>query len=191
MPTTPRRALVVIDVQNEYVSGNLPIEYPPVERSLANIGRAMDAAAAADVPVIVVQHADADPDAPIFREGSHAWELHPDIAARPHDHLVRKELPGSFTGTQLGDILTAAGVDTVSITGYMTHMCVDTTAREAAHRGLGVEILTDATGTLNLENSGGTATGEELHRATLVAQGQFFAEVMPTDDWISSIEVTQ
>ena len=73
----------------------------------------------------------------------------------------------------------------------MTHMCVDTTAREAAHRGLGVEILNDATGTLDLSNSGGTATGEELHRATLVAQGQFFAEVMPTDQWISSIEVTQ
>ena len=36
MPTTPRRALVVIDVQNEYVSGNLPIEYPPVERSLVH-----------------------------------------------------------------------------------------------------------------------------------------------------------
>jgi nicotinamidase-related amidase len=187
----PKRALIVIDVQNEYFDGALPISDPPTSTSLANIGRAMDAATAADVPVIVVQHADSEPDAPIFREGSHAWELHPDIAARPHDHLVRKELPGSFTGTQLGDILTAAGVDTVSITGYMTHMCVDTTAREAAHRGLGVEILNDATGTLNLENSGGAATGEELHRATLVAQGQFFAEVMPTDDWISSIEVTR
>jgi nicotinamidase-related amidase len=187
----PKRALIVIDVQNEYFDGALPITDPPTATSLGNIGRAMDAAAAAHVPVIVVQHADGEPDAPIFREGSHAWELHPDIAARPHDHLVRKELPGSFTGTELGDILTAAGVDTVSITGYMTHMCVDTTAREAAHRGLGVEILNDATGTLNLENSGGTATGEELHRATLVAQGQFFAEVMPTDEWITSIEVTQ
>ena len=183
----PKRALIVIDVQNEYFDGALPISDPPTDTSLANIGRAMDAAAAADVPVIVVQHADADPDAPIFREGSHAWELHPDIAARPHDHLVRKELPGSFTGTELGDILTAAGVDTVSITGYMTHMCVDTTSRQAAHRGLAVEILSDATGTLPLENSGGAAAGEELHRATLVAQGQFFADVLTTDEWLGRI----
>ena len=69
----------------------------------------------------------------------------------------------------------------------MTHMCVDTTSRQAAHRGLAVEILNDATGTLPLENSGGAAAGEELHRATLVAQGQFFADVLSTDDWLDRI----
>ncbi len=51
----PRRALIVVDVQNEYVAGGLRIEYPPVEASLRNIGSAMDAAAAAGIPVIVVQ----------------------------------------------------------------------------------------------------------------------------------------
>ncbi|WP_414695206.1 isochorismatase family protein, partial [Paraburkholderia sp.] len=54
MSANPRRALVVIDVQNEYVSGDLLIEYPPIETSLANIGRAIDAARAAGVPVVVV-----------------------------------------------------------------------------------------------------------------------------------------
>jgi nicotinamidase-related amidase len=137
--------------------------------------------------VIVVQHGDSE-ESPIFARGSHAWELHPEIGDRPRDHLVEKALPGSFTGTPLGDILAAEGVDTVSITGYMTHMCVDTTSREAAHRGLAVEILDDATGTLALENSGGAASGEELHRATLVAQGQFFADVVSTDEWLERIE---
>ena len=69
----------------------------------------------------------------------------------------------------------------------MTHMCVDTTAREAAHRGLEVEILDDATGTLSLENHGYAAEGEELHRATLVAQGQFFADVLSTDAWVERL----
>ena len=76
----------------------------------------------------------------------------------------------------------------MAITGYMTHMCVDTTSRQAAHRGLGVEILNDATGTLPLENSGGSAKGEELHRSTLVAQGQFFADVVTTDDWLGRLD---
>jgi len=66
-------------------------------------------------------------------------------------------------------------------------MCVDTTSRQAAHRGLGVEILSDATGTLALENSGGAAEGEELHRATLVAQGQFFADVLTTHAWLDRL----
>jgi nicotinamidase-related amidase len=179
--------LLVIDVQNEYFDGALPISDPPPETSLANVGRAMDAAGAAGVPVIVVRHTSSGDDAPIFRAGSHAWELHPEVARRRYDHLVEKHLPGSFTGTSLEGILSEAGVDTVAITGYMTHMCVDTTSREAAHRGLGVEILSDATGTLALENSGGAAAGEELHRATLVAQGQFFADVVTTDAWLERL----
>jgi len=185
--TMTKRALIVIDVQNEYFEGALPISDPPPERSLENIGRAMEAATAAGVPVIVVRHTDTEANADMFREGSHTWELHPEIERRERDHLVDKALPGSFTGTPLGDILASDGIDTVSITGYMTHMCVDTTAREAAHRGLAVEILNDATGTLPLENSGGSATGEELHRATLVAQGQFFADVLSTEDWLGRI----
>ena len=130
-----KRALIVIDVQHEYLDGALPISDPPLETSLANIGRAMDAATAQGVPVIIVRHTDAEPDAAIFREGSHAWELLPEVAQRPRDHLVEKTLPGSFTGTALGEILAENAVDTVSITGYMTHMCVDTTSRQAAHRG--------------------------------------------------------
>ena len=53
--STPRRALIVIDKQNDYVGGRLSIEYPDVCVSLRNIGRAMDAATEAGIPVIVVQ----------------------------------------------------------------------------------------------------------------------------------------
>jgi nicotinamidase-related amidase len=184
----PKRALIVIDVQNEYMAGGaLPISDPPIGTSLANIGRAMDAATASGVPVIVVRHGTTDEGEDSFVVGSETWQLHPEIERRSRDHLIEKELPGTFTGTSLGDVLEAAEIDTVSITGYMTHMCVDTTARQAAHRGLAVEILNDATGTLSLENSGGSASGEELHRATLVAQGQFFADVLSTDDWLARL----
>ena len=60
MSRFPRRALVVIDVQNEYVTGDLPIEFPNVQSSLANIGRAMDALEdlkAHEMPVDGVNHA--------------------------------------------------------------------------------------------------------------------------------------
>jgi nicotinamidase-related amidase len=181
------RALIVIDVQNEYFDGKLPISDPPTGTSVPNITRAMDAATAAGVPVIVVQHVDDDPAGGIFVRGTHEQELHPEIAAKARDHLVEKTLPGSFTGTSLQQILEQSGVDTVAITGYMTHMCVDTTSRQAAHLGLAVEILSDATGTLSLDNVGGSATGEELHRATLVAQGQFLADVVSTDDWLDRL----
>jgi nicotinamidase-related amidase len=182
------RALIVIDVQNEYFDGKLPISDPPTSTSLPNITRAMDAATAAGIPVIVVQHVDDDPAGGIFVRGTSEQQLHPEIAARPRDHLVEKKLPGSFTDTNLQELLESEGVDTVAIAGYMTHMCVDTTSRQAAHLGLGVEVLSDATGTLSLENVGGRATGEELHRATLVAQGQFLADVVSTDSWLERVD---
>jgi nicotinamidase-related amidase len=178
--------LIVIDVQNEYFDGALPVTDPEPAESLANIGRAMDAATAAGIPVIVVRHGEPD-DSDIFRPGSPGWELRREVADRPRSHLVDKMLPGSFTGTGLAEILESEGVDGLTIAGYMTHLCIDTTSRQAVHRGLTVEILSDATGTLALENSGGSATGEEIHRATLVAQGNFFADVITTDDWLDRI----
>lgn len=184
----PKRALIVIDVQNEYFDGALPITDPAPQTSLANIGQAMDAATAAGVPVIVVRHGQSGNDAAPFAEGSHGWQLHQEVERRPRDYLVDKTLPGSFTGTELEQILASAGVERVAIAGYMTHMCVDTTARQAAHLGLEVEILRDATGSLSLETSGGAASGDELHRVTLVAQGQGFADVVDTDEWLARID---
>jgi len=182
MPEKPKRALLVIDVQNEYFTGKLPVSYP--HGSLENVLAAMDAARAHGVQVVTIQHAAPQPDSPVFRKGSKEWELHPEIAARPRDVLIHKSLPGSFTGTQLESWLREHGVDSVVIAGYMTQMCCDTTARQAMHLGFGVEFLSDATGTLNIANEAGEVSGEELHRAILVTQQMRFSEVLPTRDWI-------
>ena len=82
----------------------------------------------------------------------------------------REKPPGSFTGTELDQWLREQTIDTVAIAGYMTHMCCDTTARQAVHRGFNVEFLSDATGTLPLKNAAGEVTAEELQRAILCAQ---------------------
>lgn len=180
--TGANRALLVIDVQNEYFTGKLPVTYPA--GSLANILRAMDAARDADVPVVVVQHASAQPDAATFRRGSHEWALHADVAARPCDLLLPKSLPGSFTGTNLESWLRERNLNTVVIAGYMTQMCCDTTARQALHLGFNVEFLSDGTGTLAISNAAGRVTDEELHRAILVTQQMRFSRVLSTEEWI-------
>jgi nicotinamidase-related amidase len=185
MPDKPKRALLVIDVQNEYFTGRLPVSYPA--GTLSNVLSAMDAARSHDVPVVAIQHAAPQPDSSVFRKGSKEWELHPEIATRPHDALIHKSLPGSFTGTQLETWLREHGVETVVISGYMTQMCCDTTARQALHLGFGVEFLSDATGTLDIQNEAGQVSGEELHRAILVTQQMRFSKVLPTGDWIKRL----
>jgi nicotinamidase-related amidase len=178
------RALVVIDVQNEYFTGALPITHPAGH--LENILAAMDAARGV-VPTILLQHHFATPEAPFFQRGSSEWALHPEVAERPHDLLLEKTLPGGFTGTGLEPWLKANGIDTVTIAGYMTHMCCDTTARQAVHRGFKVEFLSDATGTLPLSNSAGSVTAEELQRAILCAQQMLLSEVLSIADWKARI----
>ena len=180
-----KRALLVIDVQNEYFNGKLPVSYP--DGSFENILKAMDAAKERGIPVVVIQHRAIKEDSPVFRFQSPEWELHPEIASRPRDVLIEKTLPGSFTGTELEQWLRENGIDTVTISGYMTQMCCDTTARQAFHCGYKVEFLSDATGTPAFSNNAGSVTAEGLHRAILVAQAQRFSSVMKTSEWIDKL----
>lgn len=180
-----KRALLVIDVQEEYVSGKLPVTHPP--ESLENILLAIDMANANEIPVILVQHTSLASAAETFLKGTPGWELLQEVSIRPYDYLVEKNLPGSFTGTDLESWLRGKNIDTITITGYMSQMCCDTTARQAFHRGFNVEFLSDATGTLKVGNYAGEVTGEDLHRAVLVTQAMRFSKVLDTEDWIDSL----
>lgn len=174
----------MIDVQNEYFFGKLPVSYPP--GSLANILEAMDAAATEQIPVVVIQHAAKAENSPVFRKGRPEWELHPEVASRHRDVLIEKNWPDSFTETNLAEWLKGNGIDTLTVCGYMTQMCCDTTARRAYHLGYGVEFLADATGTLAFSNEAGSVTDEELHRATLVTQCRF-SKVINTAEWLRQL----
>jgi nicotinamidase-related amidase len=184
--TMPHRALIVIDVQNEYFTGKLPIEYPPVEQSLPNIVQAMKVARESGIPVVVVQH-DTPAGAPVFAVGSDGWQLHPEVAALGADHRINKHLASSFTGTGLAQWLADKGIDTLAIAGYMTHNCNAATIYEAAHLGLAVEYLSDATGSLPYENAAGSATAEEIHRVFSVVFHSNFAAVTTTRAWADAV----
>ena len=179
------RALLVIDVQREYFDGALPITHP--SGHLESILSVMDAAVSANVPTAVIRHHQPDPESPIFRRGSDMWELHEEVEGRPRDLLIDKQLPGAFTGTGLEDWLKKVGASMVSIAGYMTHMCCDTTARQAFHNGYKVEFLSDATGTLTIQNEAGTATAEQMQQSILVAQQMFISDVISSGDWIAKL----
>ena len=180
MSNAPQRALLVIDVQNAYVTGGLLIEYPPVAQSLPNVGRSMDAAREAGVPIVVVQHNG-------FGKGSDGWKLHPVVADRARDHHIEKPKASVFTDTDLASWLDRRSIDTLSIVGYMTHNCNAATIFEAHHLGLNVEFLSDATGSLPYANRAGSASAEEIHRVFSVVFESNFAAVLTTDEWLQAI----
>lgn len=180
------RALVVIDAQNEYFGGRLPIEYPPANETLPNIARAMDAAHAAGVPVVVVQHA-APAESPVFARDTQPWRLHDEIASRPYEHRIEKGMPSAFAGTDLADWIARNGIDTLAVAGYMSQHCDASTIYHAYHAGLQVEFLRDASGTLSMENAAGRASAEEIHRVYGVVFQSGFAAVLSTAEWIDAL----
>jgi nicotinamidase-related amidase len=184
---TPKRALIVIDVQNEYFTGNLPIEYPDPQQTVANIGIAMDAAHAAGIPVIVVQQT-SPASSPLFATDTEGWQLHPIVATRAHDHYLRKTLPSAYPETDLAQWLSARGIDTLTVVGYMTHNCDASTINHALHNGTAVEFLHDASGTVPYRNQAGAASAEEIHRVFSVVLQSRFAAVMSTQEWVHSVK---
>ena len=74
--------------------------------------------------------------------------------------------------------------DHVVVVGWMTHMCVDTTTRQAAHLGLGVTVLEDATGTIDVSDALPAAL---VHRVELGVLGDGFASVVPTAEWVAGL----
>lgn len=94
-----KRALLVIDVQNEYFTGKLPVTYPM--DSSENIFKAIEAANNKNIDIVIIQHTAPQKGSLTFDKGSMGWELHPRIKAIKCSHHVEKNLPGSFTNTDL------------------------------------------------------------------------------------------
>jgi nicotinamidase-related amidase len=186
--SNPRRALVVVDVQQEYFDGPLQIQHPPREESLAHITRAMDLAIEHDLPVVVVQH-EYPEGAPVFAVGSAGWALHPEIEKRvqPSWKRVTKDKGSVFAGTDVAEWLTGQGVDTITVAGFMTNNCDIATAVEAEGLGLAAEVLSDATGAIHLANEVGKVPAEVLHEVLLVLLHSNFAAVGTTEAWAAAV----
>lgn len=181
------RVLLIIDVQNEYLNGCLPIVDSSI--SLPLIHQSIRIANAHQIPVVVVQHVsevgEIEPSA--FVPDSHEVEVEKIVQLLPHNLLIQKHKPSCFHNTPLESFLMDIGCDTVVIAGYMTHMCCDTTAREAFHKGYQVEFLKDATGTVNLTTPLGTIDGHSLHETVLKVQSSMFSKVLSVGEWEKSL----
>ena len=182
-----KRALVVVDVQNEYDSGLLRIEYPSIDDSLEKIYTAMTFATSAHIPIVLIQHLENE-NAPVFARGSHEAAIHSRIIELPYQVLIEKKLPSAFTNTRLHNWLQEHAIDTLSICGYMTQNCNFSTAVEAVHRGYQVEYLQDATGAVSYQNQAGIVSAETMFTTFNTVLQARFAAVLNTAAWIEHVQ---
>ncbi len=190
----PRRtALVVVDLQNAFMDDEVGHAVCPMARDIVPdvnrlaaavrasgggvfwIMNTLDTRASAEWSVsqaMMTPAARARREA-AMSEGSKGQELWPDLDVRPEDEIVRKYrfsafLPGA---SDLPYRLRSRGFDTVLITGTVTNVCCESSARDAMMTNFRTVMVTDANAAMTMEE----------HRASLLAFYAIFGDVMDTD----------
>jgi len=176
-PLTPsslsESTLVIIDAQNEYRTGALPLT--GVDAAVGEIEALLKRARAAGTPIVHVQHKgkpggafDLDDE-----RGGIMRELAPECA----EPVVQKPLPNAFAQTDFAEKLEAAGRKQLIITGFMTHMCVSSTARAALDHGYRVTIPASMVATRDLPapDGNGVMKAEDISRYALTELSDRFA----------------
>lgn len=158
-PDPKTSALLVIDMQNYFSSMGHPI--------LPNLLSTIHLCRRASIPVFFTRHSHKSPDdhsmlgewwnGDLIIDGTVEAELMAELDRRPEDVVVEKSTYSGFANTRLEKLLRERGLEEVIVTGVMTNLCCETTAREAFVRGFRVFFSADATAT----------SDKELHEATL------------------------
>ena len=174
-------ALIVVDMQNDFVREGAPLEVPDARRTIEPHRALLRAFRSAARPVIYTKFITFPHEALLWEWSPQCrpptkccWKGHkrfyPDVgkeldcteiidelAPEPGDHLIEKFGYGAFHGTPLADTLRALGVESLVVTGTVTQICVEETAREAFHHGFRTTLVEDAV----------SSFAPDLHAATL------------------------
>ncbi|KAF4975213.1 hypothetical protein FZEAL_7970 [Fusarium zealandicum] len=169
--STSDSTLIIIDAQNEYAEGQLKVE--KVAESRKAIASLLEKYRAANGKIIHVTHATPD-GAPVFTPGTRLAQEFDELAPKDGEKVVQKNFPGAFAGTDLEDHLEKIGSNKIVLTGYMAHVCVSTTARQAAQRGYDVVIAQDAVGDRDIPG----VDAEQLTRVALSEIADAFGTVV-------------
>ncbi len=150
-----RSALVVVDMQNDFVKEGGSLLVPDAEGTIPNIRILLDLARESGMKVVFTQdtHNEGDPEWEIWpehaREGSWGWEIVEELAPLAGETVIRKVRYDAFYGTALDHLLRTWDVETLIICGTVANICVHYTAASAALRWYEVVIPRDATSALD------------------------------------------
>jgi ureidoacrylate peracid hydrolase len=193
----PRRtALVVIDLQRAFIEKGYPAYGQHVIDILPNVNRLTKAFRDVGAHIVFTRHSVADDGsrAPLdwqlkddffrllldsLRYHTPGHDLHPEVEVAPTDQIIDKYRYSAFLpiSSTLDADLRARGIDTVVITGTVTNVCCESSARDAHMLNYDVVFVADAT----------AAMDDQSHNATLATMALIFADVKTTDQVIANL----
>ncbi len=172
-------ALVLIDCQNTYTRGVMELE--GVQQALDEAAALLDRARSAGIPVIHIQHDDGPGS--LYDIAGESGAIVAQVAPRHGEPVVVKNYPNSFVQTDLDEQLKSRDASNLVLAGFMTHMCVNSTARGAFNLGYAPTVVAAATATRALPSLGGDPVpAEAMQAASLAALADLFAVVVAVAD---------
>src|ERR1700759_224093 len=174
MPSTPARladsTLVMIDCQNTYTRGGMALD--GVSDALDEAARLLERARSAGIPIVHIQH-DSGVGSP-YDVRAEIGQIVDAVAPQGSEAVIVKHFPDAFVQTELHDRLQAGPAHTLLLAGFMTHMCVNSTARGAFNLGYAPTVVAGATATRALPGPTGELSAATVQAASLAAIADLF-----------------
>lgn len=174
-PSWQDAALLLIDMQREYLDGKLAL--PNIKPVISEAGELLDSARRADALVVHVAHRGRSGG--LFDPNEIGCDIIRPLQPRVGEWLVEKEKPSAFADTTLHMRLQEAGITRLLVAGCMTHLCVSSTVRAAVDLGYSCWVIGSACTTRDLPDAdGGVIPAEQVHRVALAELADRFAWVL-------------
>lgn len=174
-PALKDSALILIDIQNTYRKGLMQLTN--VEPAILEAKKLLKKARDLNIPVIHIQH-DAGVGTP-YDITSDIGAIADEVAPIAGEKIITKNYPNAFVQTELDAELKALGIKNIVLAGFMTHMCVNSTAPGGFNLGYSPTIVASATATRPLMSANGKVlSADEVHHGALASTRDMYAVVV-------------
>ena len=172
-------ALIMIDCQNTYRRGVMQLTN--VEPAILEARKLLSKARALKIPVIHIRH-DAGAGTP-YDVNAEIGAICDEVAPIAGEAVITKNYPNSFIATDLDQHLKKLGVKNIVLAGFMTHMCINSTAHGGFNLGYNVTVVASATATRPLQAANGKVlTAQEVQDGAIASTRDLYAAVVDTVD---------
>ena len=179
------KALLIIDVQNDYFKGG-NMELVGMDNASENCRHLLNRFREDNAPIFHIQHIATRKGSTFFLQNTKGSEIHESVKPKEKETVVVKHFPNAFRDTELHGILQNSDANELVVCGAMTHMCIDTTIRAAFDLRYTCSLISDACATKDLEFEERTIKASEVQAAFMASLGIPFAKVVTTKEFLKN-----
>jgi len=168
-------ALIMVDCQNTYRVGVMQLT--GVEKAILEAKALLERARALNIPIIHIQH-DGGVGSP-YDLTTDIGQISNEVAPQDGEYVITKNFPNAFVQTELDQRLKSLNIENIVLAGFMTHMCVNSTAHGGFNLGYKPTVVASTTATRPLQAAGGKViSAEQVQDGAIASTRDLYAAVV-------------